>query len=675
MVEEKNDVQSSTPDGADAKLISNPELIEASDLDLMGEKIPEGFTVKQKLLIAIGMIGVTLLAVTGTGYWSIASISPEFESLTNESIAEARAIGQLTQSILTLLNETREYSIEPSEATLDQINRASDNLIIALENYQALNETQQGSNEQSSVDGFLESIQKGVNELQIRSKNVIDLLVANVSDEQLEEALEALEEAEISLEKQLDEADQGLNVEVTEKVYDIEERINQTEWLLILLPLVAFSIFLALFYLLNQSIVNRLKSLENVTQRISTGELNLSAQVDSGDEIGLLAHTFNIMTKRLRESLGDLEKRVVERTYQLETVVEVSQKLSSILDLSDLMHEVVYLTRETFDYYHVHIYLLDEWGETLDMVEGYGEAGAEMKRRGHSILLRAPKSLVARAAREGKILNVNDVRQNSEWLPNPLLPETRSEAAVPIYLGSEIVGVLDVQSEKIAGITPESERILRALASQVATAVGNARLFAKTQTALKRAEHLQSLYTGDAWQRLTKNTPSNFEISRSSALPPLPEKFTREAEMALQQRQTVNLKLDSANDKNNEEDKKESSYSVAHHVVTPLKLRNQVIGILGLQDNNPDRQWTTEEIALIEAISEQMSLAIENARLFEETGRRASRERIIADVTQQVWSADEIEAVMRTAVTQLGEKLQASEVVIRLDAGAKPGSF
>ena len=77
-------------------------------------------------------------------------------------------------------------------------------------------------------------------------------------------------------------------------------------------------------------------------------------------------------------------------------------------------------------------------------------------------------------------------------------------------------------------------------------------------------------------------------------------------------------------------------------------------------------QWTDEEVALIEAVSEQMSLAIENARLFEETQRNAWRDRIVSESTAQVWSSSEIEDVLKTAVTQLGDKLRASEVVIRL---------
>jgi GAF domain-containing protein len=95
-------------------------------------------------------------------------------------------------------------------------------------------------------------------------------------------------------------------------------------------------------------------------------------------------------------------------------------------------------------------------------------------------------------------------------------------------------------------------------------------------------------------------------------------------------------------------------------------LRDQIIGVLGIHSDDLNRQWTADEIALIEAVSEQMSLAIENARLFEESQRNAWRDQIISESTAKVWSSADIEEVMRTAVAQLGEKLRASEVVIRL---------
>lgn len=399
-----------------------------------------------------------------------------------------------------------------------------------------------------------------------------------------------------------------------------------------------------------------------VAEQVAAGNLTAQVPVQSTDEIGALAAAFNTMTARLRENIDNLEDRVTGRTRQLETVVELSQRLSRILDLNELMRQVVTLVKERFNYYHVHIYLLAADDNSLVMAEGYGPAGAEMKRQGHHIPLSAPKSLVARAARERELITVGDVRQDPNWLPNPLLPETRSEIAIPVQYGAEVVGVLDVQSDKVGGLSQEDEAVLRALANQIANAVHNARQFAATQAALERVQHLQSVYTGQAWQQLGGDRTRAYDYRQSPLLPPLDAVPTPEAVAALREKRTVDLRLPAGAPERDGPDPAEPSSALA----TPLKLRGQVIGILGLQNEDPDRQWTADEIALIEAVSEQMSLALENARLFEETQRNAWRDRVVSESTAKLWSAAEIEEVMRAAVAQLGDKLQASEVVLRL---------
>lgn len=447
---------------------------------------------------------------------------------------------------------------------------------------------------------------------------------------------------------------------------------------LILLALGALVATAAVAVVVAQMLVRPVSRLTQVAERIAAGDLAAQAQVEAADEVGKLARAFNVMTEQLHHSIDTLEERVAARTRQLELVVNLSHQLSAILDLGMLMREVVNTTKENFDYYHVHIYLLDERRSALLMAEGYGQAGVEMKRQAHSIALDAPRSLVAQAAREGRIVTVENVADDPHWLPNPLLPETKSEMAVPVMLGREVVGVLDVQSEKIGGLTAEDEMAMQALANQIAVAVRNARYFTETQEALYRAQKLQNLYTGQAWQRLlAERTRSEYEYRRPG-LPPLAEVSTPEVVAAVQQKRTVVLAEngrpgsggDGAPGKNGNPDEAaapEPAQPSRHGALaTPLKLHDEIIGVLGIRDENPERRWTDEEIALLEAVGEQMSLAIENARLFEETGRRARREKIIADMTRQVWASGKFEQVLRTAVEQLGVNLEASKVVIRV---------
>jgi methyl-accepting chemotaxis protein len=206
-----------------------------------------------------------------------------------------------------------------------------------------------------------------------------------------------------------------------------------------------------------------------------------------------------VLTVQLRKTIAALEQKMIKmesRTKKFDVVLDISQRLSAILDLNALMREVVTITKETFNYYHAHFYMLDEQGENMVVVEGYGQAGAELKRRGHKIPITAHQSLVARAAREQRVIRVENVRDDPTWMPNPVLPETNCEMTVPVILGTEVVGVLDVQSEKVGGLTHEDEITLQTLANQVAITVHTTRLFSQMQETRKYQEQTVDRYLG-----------------------------------------------------------------------------------------------------------------------------------------------------------------------------------
>lgn len=240
---------------------------------------------------------------------------------------------------------------------------------------------------------------------------------------------------------------------------------------------------------IGRMLVSPLESLTQAAQRIATGDLNVEAKVRSSDEIGALAKTFNSMTKQIRELIGTLEQRVAERTKALETSAEVSQRLSTLLDQQELVTAVVEDVQRAFNYYHVHIYLMDEIGENLVMAGGTGEAGQAMLRRGHSIP--AGKGLVGRAAEMKEAILVSDTSKDPSWLPNPLLPDTRSEAAVPITIGDRALGVLDVQHNVVDGLTWQDVDLLQLIANQVAVALQNANQYQRTQEAVQNLEQSQ----------------------------------------------------------------------------------------------------------------------------------------------------------------------------------------
>ncbi|MCB0165855.1 MAG: GAF domain-containing protein [Anaerolineae bacterium] len=187
------------------------------------------------------------------------------------------------------------------------------------------------------------------------------------------------------------------------------------------------------------------------------------------------------------------ENTLLKRAAELETVAQVSIATSTILDVNQLLKEVVELTKGRFNLYHAHIYLLDEQEESLGLTVGAGELGQALVAQGWRIPINREDSLVARAARHRQAVIVYDVRQDPGFLPNPLLPDTRSEMAVPMIVGDKLLGVLDVQSEHVGRFSKEDALIKTTLASQVAVALQNAIQYQQTQKALVEMNRSQDL--------------------------------------------------------------------------------------------------------------------------------------------------------------------------------------
>lgn len=364
---------------------------------------------------------------------------------------------------------------------------------------------------------------------------------------------------------------------------------------------------------------------------------------------------------QLKQYRTQLEQRVLERTQRLEVVAVLSEQLNAILDFDKLLIELVNRIQDSFNYYHVHVYILDKDRQNLVMKAGIGDAGAKMKAAGHAIPLTTASSLVVRAARTGEVVVVDDVRQAVDWLPNPLLPDTASEMAVPIVVEDQVMGVLDVQSDTIADLDEGDANLLRSLANQVAIALTNARLFAQTQAALAEMETLyrisQQIIAARSLSELVTAvvenvaTPTinravlfgfdyddtdevqslvvqaNWHSGQGDAPTPVGTRHQRATFKRLdlffiseplfftdiQQESSI---------KNTETVAIAQRFNIRAMAVLPLWIQGRQLGVLLLEGEQP-HEFQPSEIRLYLSMLGQLATAVENQRLFEETQQRA----------------------------------------------------
>jgi putative methionine-R-sulfoxide reductase with GAF domain len=235
-----------------------------------------------------------------------------------------------------------------------------------------------------------------------------------------------------------------------------------------------------------------IESLAKAARRMSAGDLSARAEAETRDEIGTLADSLNHMSSQLSSLVTGLEQRVADRTKALVTTTEINRHLSTILDQDLLVQEVVEQLQAAFQYYHVHIYLFDAEKRSLVIRSGTGEPGLVMLAHGHKIP--RGQGVLGQAAETGIPVLVPDVMRAEGWLPNPLLPDTKSELAVPIIVSDQVVGVLDVQQNRVAGLKQEDADLLQSVANQVAVGLQNARTSAEIQRRLKREATISAIH-------------------------------------------------------------------------------------------------------------------------------------------------------------------------------------
>ena len=385
-------------------------------------------------------------------------------------------------------------------------------------------------------------------------------------------------------------------------------------------------------------------SLTETATAIASGDLTQVAQVETEDEIGLLARAFNSMTSQLRELITSLEHRVSDRTrdierraMQLQVAAEVSREASLIQEPELLLDRTVRLISKRFNFYHAGIFLIDDAGKSAVLRAASSEGGQRMLARGHQLEV-GKVGIVGYVAASGLPRIAHDVGTDAVFFNNPDLPQTRSELALPLNARGKIIGVLDVQSTKPAVFSEGDVTTLQILADQVALAIDNSRLISETNQALQELRNLYALQVGEAWRKSIGNQKLTYRYNRQGA---------RYVENA-----------DAASSSGGEDN---STLRV------PVIFRGQSLGSIILIKDREQPGWSPEEMQAVNAIVAQFSLALENARLLEETQRRAERERRISEITAKIRSSNDPQVILQTAATELRTALRIKHSQIILN--------
>jgi GAF domain-containing protein len=203
------------------------------------------------------------------------------------------------------------------------------------------------------------------------------------------------------------------------------------------------------------------------------------------------------------------------------------------------------------------------------------------------------------------------------------------------------------------------------MADQVATAIDNARLYVQTQAALQEAEATQRRYLGREWARYTTDQQVSGYQQAGDRVTPLREGILPEVQWALREQRSLSLGDEPAMDAGRR-DADQLAGSTPAQLVVPIMLSGQPIGALGVKAPEGGRQWSEEDVALAEAVAEQLGLAAENLRLLDQTQRRAAREQLTRQITDSIRAAVNVEDAMQRAIQELGRALHASEMIARI---------
>jgi GAF domain-containing protein len=448
---------------------------------------------------------------------------------------------------------------------------------------------------------------------------------------------------------------------------------------------------LFLIALFNRQVVLRpLQILTSFAESQLTGNLDERVTLNTGDEFEKLANTFNNLANTVQEDRISMEQRVADRTKALSSVAEISTTTSSIQDLEEMMMQFVQLTQRRFGLYHAHVFLYDEEFDHLRIIAcGWKEGDEHEGTHGTTAIpVTQEQSLVARAARSKQPVIVNDVRSDEGWLPNPLLPDTASELAVPLLIGDKLIGVLDVQSDRKDAFTEADADIQLVLGAQAAVAIQNILQFKISQKVANDLSVVAQVGIATAastnidqlLQQVVDLSKDSFKLYHAHIymmneagdtlelaagagevgrqMVSEKRRIPMNAELSLVVRAARSQQGVIANDVAADPNFLPNPLlpETRAEMAVPMLIGDTVIGVLDVQSETIGR-FTDVDVNIKTTLASQIAIAVQNARNFAQSKRQAEREAAVNLIAQRIQSTTNVEAALQIATRELGHAL------------------
>ncbi len=421
-----------------------------------------------------------------------------------------------------------------------------------------------------------------------------------------------------------------------------------------ILPLVVTVLLVAfgLLYMVDRQMVAPLLALTRAAQQITEGSYHAQMPIRlQGDEIGVLTTALSVMADNVRVSIEQLERRVRERTRDIEMTTIIGREASALRDVDTLLSSTVDLIVKNFKaVYHAQVFLIDETGQDAVLVASTGEPGRQLLARGHRLGV-GSLSVIGRVTQSGQTVIARDTSTSPVHKKNEFLPNTRAEMALPLIRGNQVLGALDVQSTEPDAFTPEDQRTFETLAAQLAVAVDNARLFTETQRRTAEVEALNRLLMRTTWQ--TSLAAGRRQAALVAAAGPqaadAPEEWSPWELEAIETGQLVVSPP-----------QPDGSVTLA----LPITLRGERLGAVEWTLPAGGDSETTRQVA--QELVARLGITLENVRLLEQTEQQAQRERLVNRISGRLMTQTSVNQILETAVRELAQVLGTPQVSIQL---------